>query len=185
MGKDRSNAKRSKRQDFQMNLEAFPNVVKLFGRSRLKEGFKPSLHMQETCIVHFFSAPPHPAALKYLDDALAELASIPRFIAKAQNLAKLHTTNEGFAEFDSVLIELWFAAQFAHHGLSDICEPETADGRRVEFKVIANGVDVYFEVRNLEPSEWVRVGVISETPWPRRRLSSTLSMKFLHKKQRS
>lgn len=167
MGEKESTAQRGKRQNFRMNLEAFPNVVKFFGRSKLEDGFQPGLYMQETCIVHYFSVP-QPVALKYLDDALAELASIPEFTTKAKNLAELRT-NGGFAEFDSVLLELWFAAQLARHGLLAKCEPETADGHRAEFKVVANGVDVYFEVRNLEPSEWVTVG-LSSHKWPRHRV---------------
>jgi hypothetical protein len=158
----------SKRQNFRTNLETFSNIVKFFDRVKLEKSFQPRLHKQETCILQYFSAP-QPVTLKYLDDALAKIGSIPGFTAKAKNLISLRT-NEGFPEFHSVLIELWFAAQFVCNNSSVMCEPETTEGHRAEFKVTVNGEDVYFEVRNLEPSEWVRVGVSASKSQPRSKI---------------
>jgi hypothetical protein len=160
--------KSSKRENFRTNLETFSNIVKFFDRARLEESFQPRLHKQEICILQYFSAP-QPVTLKYLDDALAKIGSIPGFTAKAKNLINLRT-NEGFPEFHSVLIELWFAAQFVRDDSSIICEPETTKGHRAEFKVTVNAEDIYFEVRNLEPSEWVRVGVPAAQPQARSRI---------------
>ena len=157
------------RQIFRTNLEAFPNVVNFFGISTLKESFNPRLRKQKKCLLQYFSAS-QPVTLRYLDDALAEIGSLPDFGAKAKELAKLET-NEGFAQFNSVLIELWFAAQFARGKLPINCEPKTHGDHKAEFKVTTNEGDVYFEVRNIELPERVKLGVITGKHEPRSRLT--------------
>ena len=135
--------KRSKREIFQSNLEEFPSIVSFYDRDMLKHGFKPHLHKQETCLLQFFSTP-NPVTLRYLDVAVANVGAVSGFYSKAKELGELRT-NDGFAQFNSVLIELWFATLFIHHNLLVIPEPNTTKNHKAEFKVTKNDSDVYFE----------------------------------------
>ena len=105
--------------------------------------------------MHFFSIG-EPVTLQYLEEALGELDSNGIFRSKAKKLMHLPRTPDGFAEFNSVLIELWFAAQFAKRQLVVECEPTTSDRHKGDFGVSIKGTMVYFEVRNLEDSGLVQ-----------------------------
>lgn len=145
----------SQRAVFRRNLTKFPNCIRLFSQSALEVAFRPSHYWQDTCLVHFFSIR-EPVTLQYLEEALAELDSNGMFRSKAKKLMHLPRTPDGFAEFNSVLIELWFAAQFAKRQLVVECEPTTSDGHKGDFGVSIKGTMVYFEVRNLEESGLVQ-----------------------------
>jgi len=149
----------SKRAVFRRNLTKFPNAVRLFGRSALEAAFRPSHYLQDTCLVHFFSIR-EAVPLQYLEEALGELDSNGMFRSKAKKLMHLPRTPDGFAEFNSVLIELWFAAQFAKRQLVVECEPATSDRHRGDFRVNIKGTMVYFEVRNLQDPGSVRARLV-------------------------
>jgi len=163
-------SKTSMRQIFQENLKAFPLTASLFGESKLKHSFQPNLIIQKTCIVHAFTSI-ESVWLRYLEEALMELGEKNKFVAKAQRLWNL-SIDKGLSEFHSVLIELWFAAQFAKRGLPVICEPRIKGTQRADFEVKVDNTSVYFEVRNLECLEWVMVGISENSRYPRSRLNA-------------
>lgn len=107
--------------------------------------------------MHFFSIR-EPVTLQYLEEALAELGSSGKFRSKAKKLMHLPRTL-GFAEFNSVLIELWLATQFAERQLVVKCEPATSNRYKGDFGVAINGAMVFFEVMNLEESGLVQANL--------------------------